>query len=108
MCNCCETINRVSSITASTTELVLNFNPALGAVNEQKFTFVVCTAIPATTTPVPVQLTLNGNPVPLWNRYGNPIYSNELRTRKVYRGYYGGEGTPHVIAANVPNCCCCG
>lgn len=107
MCNCCEIINKVTTITASTTELVLGFTPDLGAVNEQKFNFVVCTAIPSTPTPVPVQLTLNGNPVPLWNKYGNPVYSNELRTRKVYRGYYGSEGTAHVIAHNTPCHCGC-
>lgn len=100
--NCCENINRVSTITTSTTEMVLGFTPALGAVNEQRFSFVICTAIPGTAAPVPVQLTLNGVAVPLWNRFGNPVYSNELKTRKVYRGYFGSEGTAHVIAINTP------
>lgn len=107
MCNCCNSFYKVTSATASATDLTLAFSPVVGANNKQRFWFAICTALPNTTTPVPVQVTVNGATVPLLDKYGNTVFSNALKTRKIYKGYFGSVITPHVIALNTPDDCCC-
>ena len=109
MCNCCNNccIHKVTSATADTTALTLAFSPAVGANDKQRFCFVICTTLPNMASPLPVQLTVNGATVPLLNKYGNVVYSNAIKTRKVYRGYFGSETTAHVIALNTPCDDCC-
>lgn len=55
--------------------------------------------------PVPFQVTVNGTPVSLLNKYSLPIYSNRLNMRKRYFGAYvvPEEGDPYVILWNTPN-----
>lgn len=103
-CTCCN-IHRVTSATADTTALTLDFNPAVSANDMQTFNFVICTTLPNMSAPLPVNITVNGTTVPLLNKFGNVVYSNAIRTRKVYRGYFGSETTAHVIALNTPSCC---
>lgn len=50
---------------------------------------------------LPVQLTVNGTAIPLWDRYGNPVLGNQIKTRCVYRGFYG-DSSPHIIVYNLP------
>lgn len=107
MCNCCNSFYKVSSATSDTTNLTLAFNPAVSANDKQRFWFAICTTLPNLTAPLPVQLTVNGTTVPLLDKYGNVVYSNTLKTRKIYKGYYGSETTAHVIALNTPCDCCC-
>ena len=106
MCNCKRFIHKVTSATTDGTNTILAFQVATTAVNKQPFNFVICTSLPSTATPEQVFITLNGNNVPLLNMYGNPVYSNEIRKRKLYVGYYGSQATAHVISHNLGDCCC--
>lgn len=104
MCNC--NIHKVTTVTVDGNSMILNFNTGVSANNKDKFNFVICTIIPSTATPVPVLITVNGANIPLLNKFGNPVYSNELRKRKLYLGYFGSQDTPHVISCNI-GCCLC-
>lgn len=106
-CNC---VHLVSSVTSSTESLILNFSAAPAVLNSDVFNFRICCDIgsnPSTYVPVQINVSVNGTvtAVPLLNRFGNQVYSNELRTRVVYKGYFGSVLTPHVIAHNTPKNC---
>lgn len=111
MTNCnCNCVHLVNSVTASTTELTLNFSPAPAVQNSDFFNFRIACDLgsnPTTYVPVVMNVSINGttSPVPLLNRFGNQVYSNELRNRVVYRGYFGSVPTSHIIANNTPKNC---
>jgi hypothetical protein len=106
MCNCQNSFHRVNSITAGTSNITLSFTTPLTVVNREIFNFVICTSLPSTTAPLPVLISVNGSTVPLLNKYGNPVYSNELRNRKPYYGYFGSQSTAHVISYSIGDCNC--
>lgn len=97
----------VRTAVASTTELTLGFNATPAVQNSDVFNFRIACDLgsnPTTYVPVVINVSIGGTvtPVPLLNRFGNQIYSNELRTRVTYRGYFGSVPTSHVIALNTP------
>lgn len=107
-CNC--NVHLVNSAVASTTELTLGFSAVPSVQNSDVFNFRIACDLgsnPTTYVPVVINVSIGGTttPVPLLNRFGNQIYSNELRTRVVYRGYFGSVPTSHVIALNTPKAC---
>lgn len=106
MNNCKCYFHKVNSTSAGETNIVLSFTNAVTANNKDPFNFIICTSLPSTATPVPVVITVNGTNVPLLNMFGNPVYSNEIRKRKAYYGYFGSQATPHVIALNLGDCNC--
>lgn len=106
MCNCKCNFHKVSTASVGETDIVLSFNNPVSANNKDCFNFVICTSLPSTTTPVPVLITVNSTNVPLLNMFGNPVYSNELRKRKMYYGFFGSQATAHVIVRNLGDCCC--
>lgn len=106
-CNC---VHLVSSVDSGTSALILNFSAPPAVLNSDVFNFRICCDIgsnPTTYVPVQLNVSVNGavTSVPLLNRFGNQVYSNELRTRVVYRGFFGSVATPHVIALNTPKNC---
>lgn len=58
----------------------------------------VISSLPA--TPLPVTVEINGNFVPLWDKYDVQILSSAI-PRKAF-GYYSEETTPHVGLINTP------
>lgn len=98
-CNC--KFYKVQSATVDGNSLILSFANPVTANDKDKFSFVICTVIPSTATPVPVLVTVNGANIPLLNKFGNPVFSNEIRNRKLYVGYYGSQATPHIIIHNI-------
>lgn len=103
-CSNCDCIRKATAVD-TTVQITLD-NGAAGPF--QPFCFLMCTYC----TPQPtntVKMLINGNSVPLWDLYGRPIYSDQLRARKVYRARFVQEGTPHVTVVNL-DCCsrqCC-
>ena len=100
----------VRTATASTTELTLGFTSTPVVQNSDVFNFRIACDLgsnPTTYVPVVINVSINGTvtPVPLLNRFGNQVYSNELRTRVTYRGFFGSVPTSHVIALNTPKNC---
>lgn len=104
MCNCKCILHKVQTASAGETNIVLSFSTPLSANNKDPFNFVICTSLPSTATPVPVLITVNGTNVPLLNKFGNPVYSNEVRKRTPYYGFFGSQSTAHVISHNM-GCC---
>lgn len=97
----------VTTATASTTELTLGFTNVPVVQNSDVFNFRIACDLgsnPTTYVPVVINVSINGTttPVPLLNRFGNQVYSNELRTIVQYCGYFGSVPTAHVIALNTP------
>ena len=54
-----------------------------------------------TTAPVDYTITINGTAVPILDRWGYPITSDRLCTRKCYVGRYIESATPHLTLMNV-------
>ena len=54
-----------------------------------------------TTAPVDYTITINGTAVPILDRWGYPITSDRLCTRKCYVGRYIDSATPHLTLMNV-------
>ena len=103
--NCCNNISCANSITVTATNVVLDFASVVTLTDEERFDFRICQNVPSTGLALPVLVTVNGSTIPLLNKYGNPITGVNLRTRKIYRGYYGAS-TPHVLVYNTPITCC--
>lgn len=94
--------HRLLSATAGTT-LVLTVTNSTNIADEEPFWFYangsINSLIPA--APLPVEIEVNGAVIPLWNKYGVQIQSNEI-PRKA-KGYYSENGgTPHVILNTTP------
>lgn len=106
MCNCNKLIHKVTSATTDGTNVILSFSTPINVVDTQPFSFVICTSLPSTTAPQQVFITVNGTNVPLLNAFANAVYSNEIRKRKLYIGYFGSQTTPHIIAHNLGKCIC--
>lgn len=110
-CNCCQYFHKSSTVAISGGNVVITLADApTGIVDTTKFCFVICQSIPTGSSGLPVVLVINGVNVPLWNKYGDIVTGDELKTRCTYKGYYGVQGTsPHIIAINTPfNTCNCG
>jgi len=95
-------VHRLVSATAGTS-LTLTVTNSTNIADEEPFFFSananISNLIPA--APLPVEIEINGAAVPLWNKYGIQIQSNEI-PRKA-RGYYSAdETTPHVILITTP------
>lgn len=54
-----------------------------------------------TTAPVDYTITINGTAIPILDRWGYPITSDRLCTRKCYVGRYIDSATPHLTLMNV-------
>jgi hypothetical protein len=104
-CTNCKNFHKSSSITTTETNVVVVFNDnPTDIVNEQKFCFAICQEVPSAGNALAVQLTVNGTPVSLLDKYGNPVPGCGLTKGCTYRGYYGTGGTAHVISNSLPRC----
>lgn len=75
--------------------------------NTRKICFTICPNIvnPATEPlPTVINMTVNGAvaQVALWDKFGNPVYSNTLRRGITYVGYMGNGTANHVLVLNTP------
>lgn len=112
-CSTCCNIHKSTSIVdtgssgSPANAIAVSFPDTANIVNQQRFCFVLCQSIPATTTPEPVYLVINGNNVPLLDCFGNTVYSNTISSRKLYKGVYG-NNSAHVLVYNLPCRCMIG
>ena len=101
-CNC--NLHRGTSLTPEGVLTVTNPN---NISNFEDFNLVICLCPNniITGSPVPYQITINGDDIPVRDIWGYPINTNRLSPRKVYRGkYVSGTGiTTHITLVNV--CC---
>lgn len=96
VCNC----KHVS--TALTAAGVLTVTNDTNVGNFDKFCLIltICPNAIITTAPVDYTVTINGTAVPLWDRWGYPITTDRLCTRKCYCGRYIESDTPHITLMN--------
>lgn len=102
----CKYYHNATSATAGTNVVTLDFAEPATVTDKQRFCFRLLTAIPTAALTYPVQLTVNGTTVPLWNKYGNPVIGGDLTQGKLVTGFYGATN-PHVIGTNIPCKCGC-
>ena len=100
-------IHRVLSdgSTVSTTAVALAVTNSSNIANYSPFTFIANQGVidlkPVSGAPVPVTIGVNGTQIPLWNKYGEQILSDDIP--KYSKGYAVTEGTtPHVILLETP------
>lgn len=105
----CNTIF-ITSLTTTETGVVLIPNrqiPQLNLTNAFKYNLIIACGLKATNSlPVFIQ-TSDGN-VPLLDKFANPVFSNQLRTRTKYCVGYGNKNTNYTLGqfVNFNNLCC--
>lgn len=110
MCNC-NTIY-ITSLTTTSTGVVLIPNRTItqtNLANTFNYNLVIACGLKATNSlPVFIQ-TSDGN-IPLLDKYANPVYSNQLRTRTRYCIGYGNTNTNYTLGQFIVRnnlCCAC-
>ena len=81
---------------------LLTVTNATNVGNFERFCLVltICPDSVITTAPVAYTITINGNAVPIWDRWGYQITTDRLCTRKCYKGRYIESATPHLTLMN--------
>lgn len=109
--NCCcpymDNYSKVSTATVSTTAVLLTPDQALTPENTERVYLRLATT-PSGATNVPLTVTLNAAAVPVYDRYGNIIYGNQIQYGQLLAGYYGTNGsggTAHLQLVNFPHNC---
>lgn len=101
--------SEVSTINVTTTAVTLVPDEPMTLVDKGRFGLRLMTA-PTGGATLPVEATINGGAVNVFDRYGNIVYGNQLKAGQVIYGYFGTNGlgaTPaHIIATKVitPGC----
>ena len=102
-CNCNQNLHKTVSLDATGLLTVTN---STNIANLMPFDLVLCSNPDPIITGAPVNftITINGATAELKNRYGLPISTDHLRTRRVYHGRYivPTTGTPYVILLDTP------
>lgn len=109
--------NVILSSTADTAISGTNLNivpeKVLSPTNEQGIKLLIKTETPAIAAAYPVTVSLNGEVVPVYDKYGNIVYGNQIYKGLVLKGYFGNNGasnTAHFQLLKLPvrYYCCCG
>lgn len=112
MCNC-NTIY-ITSLTTTATEVVLIPNrqiPQLNLTNAFKYSLIIACGLKSTNS-LPVFIQTSAGNVPVLDKFANPVFSNQLKTRTKYCVGYGNKNTTvyplgqFVVMNNL--CCSCG
>lgn len=107
MCNKTLYKSTVSTIAVNSgsTAVVMTPDDTLSPANGDRVSLIATTSVPVAGMSLPLQVTLNGGPVLVYDKYGNIMYGSNVKTRYVMRGYYGtngASGTAHMILVNFP------
>lgn len=103
VCNCNPNFHKATAL--STAGLLTVTNPN-NIANLMPFNMVLCVNPDSVITGAPVNytITINGTVATLLNRFGLPISTDHLETRRVYHGRYiiPTSGEPYVILLDTP------
>lgn len=97
MCNC-NTIY-ITSLTTTSTGVVLIPNRTItqtNLANTFNYNLVIACGLKATNS-LPVFIQASAGNIPLLDKYANPVYSNQLRTRTRYCIGYGNTNTNYTL-----------
>ena len=105
---CCNRIY-ITSLTTTSTGVVLIPSRQINQTNltnTGKYELIIACGLKATNS-LPVFIQTSGGNVPVLCRFGNPVYSNQLRTRYNYCIGYGNNNTNYTLVQFiVMNCLC--
>lgn len=110
MCNC-NTIY-ITSLTTTSTGVVLIPNRTItqtNLANTFNYNLIIACGLKATNS-LPVFIQTSAGNVPLLDKYANPVYSNQLRTRTRYCVGYGNTNTNYTLGQFIVRnnlCCAC-
>lgn len=94
MCNCKQ---RIMSSTASSavidSQLRITPTDILNPDNEQAIKILVTSSTPTAGAALPVSLFLNSAAVPVYDRFGNLVYGNQIYKGIILKGYFGNNGS---------------
>ena len=111
MCDC-NTIF-ITSLTTTDTGVVLVPNRAVtqtNLTNDFKYGLIVACGLKATNS-LPVFIQTSAGNVPLLDKFANPVFSNQLKTRTKYCIGYGNQNTNYTLGQFITFnnlCCSCG
>ena len=109
MCNCNDIL--ITSVTTTDTGVILIPNRTVtttNLANTCKYDLIIGCGLRATAS-LPVFVQTSGGNIPLLDKYANPVYSNQLRTRTKYCIGFGNRNTtPYPLGQFVVfnNLCC--
>ena len=87
-CNCCKHLAIVTSATIKNNQLILQV-PEKSYVNGEMVCFLIAQNLPISYEPIPVIVKVGEtNEYFLFNRNGNYIYSDQIRSRQIYSTQY--------------------
>lgn len=110
MCNC-NTIY-ITSLTTTSTGVVLIPNRTItqtNLANTFNYNLVIACGLKATNS-LPIFIQTSAGNIPLLDKYANPVYSNQLRTRTRYCIGYGNTNTNYTLGQFIVRnnlCCAC-
>lgn len=98
---------KVTALTASDTAVNMTVTNSTNISSLDEFELILCVnpSTVVTGAPLPYTITINGEEVPVYNRFSLPLFTNRLKTRKPYHAAYvesGGSG--YVIIFDTPRC----
>lgn len=97
MCNC----NRIyiTSLTTTSTGVVLIPSRQIQQINltnTGKYELIIACGLKATNS-LPIFIQTSAGNIPLLDKFANPVFSNQLRTRYKYCLGYGNENTNYTL-----------
>jgi hypothetical protein len=109
-CNCnCDCSNQTNISTAnvavSGTTLLITPTETLSPENESRVALRIINSVPATGVALPVEVLLNADNIPVYDKFGNILYGYGIRPNTVLKGYFGNNGsgsTAHLQLVNYP------
>jgi hypothetical protein len=112
MNNTTTVLSSTADTAVNSTELRITPTNALSPINEQGVKLLINSETPAAGAALPVTVFFNSTAVPVYDKYGNIVYGNQIYKGIVLKGYYGNNGsgnTAHYQLLKLPvRICYCG
>lgn len=99
-CKVCNNLVPTIAVAVSDGFLTLSIEN-MNLVNRQKVCLMIVQAIPSAAGNLPVQINVNGQNMPIYNKCGNYVRADQLRTRRVYPLILGTTPPHFTICANL-------
>ena len=99
----CSDTHKISNVTLTAVSVALTANDSTDIGNLQRFNIVMNKTINGIIAePLPVTISVNGETIPLKNRFGQQILSNRVPFGFSVGYYVADELEPYVILLNTP------
>lgn len=111
-CPCCGAVTRaiIGSVVPDAGNTFLGATPdsTVNAVDKEKISLIFKVGVPSAGAALPVFVVVNGENVPVYDKYGNKLLGVSIKTRKNLHAYFGTNGAEgaHLQLTNFPWCEC--